>query len=350
MTLVTLFLGVALGFGVHPAFANSCSGTQFCGALYYTQIGCCVDKAAFVYDTSTHTVTFTPTSLTSSLPGADGIIFDPVTHDLMIGVNCGGNQQITEVDPSSGAVTGTISTTGVSPSHLMADVAGNAWYSADGCGTFNQGAVAFGTSAGTTKTFTGDDTYVNTLIWNLNSPNENLAYYTSSGCCGGNGHFGTLDVATGTTTCVKSGGSCMVLAGAHGGFFDPYTGDVMIVGGGHITQIDPNTLAVVSDLFVPGVTFDQGSADGSGHLFVANNGGSIYFLDYSASGHVNSALNFADNIGGVGEADDVAPLVGQGSTTTGVPEFPVGQVLLVAIAIPMMLILRQRVAKLPVPA
>ena len=142
----------------------------------------------------------------------------------------------------------------------------------------------------------------------------------------------------------------MVLAGAHGGFFDPYTGDVMIVGGGHITQIDPNTLAVVSDLFVPGVTFDQGSADGSGHLFVANNGGSIYFLDYSASGHVNSALNFADNIGGVGEADDVAPLVGQGSTTTGVPEFPVGPVLLVAIAIPMMLILRQRVAKLPVPA
>jgi hypothetical protein len=224
-------------------------------------------------------VTFTPSSLTASLPGADGIIFDPVTHDLMVGVNCGGNQQITEVDPSSGAVTSYVSTTGVSPSHIMADVAGNAWYSADGCGSYNQGAVAFGSGAGTTKTITGDDTYVNTLIWNLNSPNENLAYYTSSNCCGGNGHFGTLNVATLTTTCVKSAGECVNFPGAHGGFFDPYTGDVIIVGGGHITQIDPGTMTVVSDLFVPGVTFDQGSADGNGHLFVANNGGSIYFLD-----------------------------------------------------------------------
>ncbi|MDA4123615.1 MAG: hypothetical protein OK456_10595, partial [Thaumarchaeota archaeon] len=275
-----------------------------------------------------------------------------MTHDLMVGVNCGGSQQITEVDPDSGAVTSSIPTTGVSPSHLMADVAGNAWYSADGCGTFNQGMVAFGSSSGTTKTFTGDDTYVNTLIWNLNSPNENLAYYTSSGCCGGNGHFGTLDVATGVTTCVKSSGTCVNFPGAHGGFFDPYTGDLIIVGGNHITQIDPNTLAVVSDLFVSGVTFDQGSADGNGHLFVANNGGSIYFLDYSASHLVGAASNFAYNIGGSGvsEADDVAPLVGQGSTSTGVPEFPLGPVLLVAIAIPVMLVLRQRVAKLPVSA
>ena len=254
------------------------------------------------------------------------------------------------MDPTSGAVTSTISTTGVSPSHLMADVAGNAWYSADGCGTFNQGDVAFGSSSGTTKTLTGDDTFVNTLIWNLNTPNENLAYYTSSGCCGGNGHFGTLDVATGVTTCVKSSGTCVNFPGAHGGFFDPYTGDVIIVGGTHITQIDPTTLAVVSDLSVPGMTFDQGSADGLGHLFVANNGGSIYFLDFSGSKLVGSALNFAYNIGGVSEADDVAPLVGQGSTSNGVPEFPIGPVLVVAIAVPMMLLLRQRVAKLPAAA
>jgi hypothetical protein len=93
------------------------------------------------------------------------------------------------------------------------------------------------------------------------------------------------------------------------------------------------------------VTFDQGSADGKRPPVRRQQRGSIYFLDYSASKLVNSALNFADSIGGVGEADGVAPLVGAGSTSTGVPEFPMGALVLVRIAIPMMLVLRQRAIK-----
>ena len=272
---------------------------------------------------------FTPSVLASGLSGgADGLIRDPVTQNLMVGVNCGGGAQINEISATSGALVSTISTPGVDPSHLMADVAGNAWYSADGCGSVNQGKVAFGSSTGAAVTLTGDDVFVNTIVWNTITNNENLAYYTSGGCCGGNGHFGTLNVATLTTTCAKDiTGACEVFPGAQGAIFDPFTADVIIVGDSHITQIDPSTLTVVSDLVVPGATFDQGAVDGQGHLFVANNGGSIYFLDYSASKQVNNVGNFADNIGCCfnGNPDDVAPLVGPGSTTTtGVPQFGAG--------------------------
>ncbi len=343
--------GLALGLGVPAAYATSCGPGQFCGNVYYTGIGCCVYKASFLYDSTAHSLTFTPSLLTGSMPfGSDGIIFDQSTHNLMVGVNCGGAPFITEVDPSTGAVTGTISTPGVSPSHLMADVAGNAWYSADGCGSANQGKVAFGSPTGTAVSMTGDDTFVNTLAWNSITSNENLAYYTSGGCCGGFGHFGTINLATSppTTTCVKSGGVCEVFPGAHGEFFDSFTGDVIIVGADHITQVDPTTLAVVSDLTVPGTVFDQGSADGSGHLFVANNGGSIYFLDYSTSHLVNSPLNFADNIGGVGAADDVAPLIGPGSSVTGVPQFPLGILGVLVLALPLMAAVKMRASrKLP---
>jgi len=61
-------------------------------------------------------------------------------------------------------------------------------------------------------------------------------------------------------------------------------------------------------------------------------------------------LNFADNIRGAGEVDDVAPLVGAGSTSTGMSELPMGALVLVGIAIPLMLVLRQRANRLSIPA
>ena len=346
LLIVGLFL-LSAPLMLTASYATTCGSGQTCGTLYFTIIGGSVDTTAFTYDSVAHTVSFAPSLLASGLSGgADGIIRDSVTHNLMVGVNCGGGTSINEISPTTGYLVSTISTPGVDPSHIMADVAGNAWYSADGCGSSNQGKVAFGSSTGSAVTLTGDDSFVNTIVWNSLTNNENLAYYTSGACCAGGGHFGTLDTTTMTTTCVKVSGECESFPGAHGEIFDPYTGDIIIVGGNHITQIDPTSLSVVSDLIVPGFNaLDQGAVDGQGHLFVANNGGSIFFLDYSTTKQVNNVANFAKNIGCCfnGNPDDVAPLVGPGSTTQ-VPQFPLGILTLFALAIPGLIFIRARIS------
>ena len=95
--------------------------------------------------------------------------------------------------------------------------------------------------------------------------------------------------------------------------FDSFTGHLMLFGDGHITQIDPaNPTVFVSDRAVGGVQFDQGTVDGNGHMFVADNNGNLFFMDYSASGLVANAgnfvaLQFLDTC-----LDDVAPLSGLG--------------------------------------
>src|SRR5207245_11759338 len=42
-------------------------------------------------------------------------------------------------------------------------------------------------------------------------------------------------------------------------------------------------------------TFDQGAADGKGHLFVASNSGNLLFIDYDATGLIGAASNFTSN-------------------------------------------------------
>ena len=70
-------------------------------------------------------------------------------------------------------------------------------------------------------------------------------------------------------------------------------------------------------------TFDQGTVDGEGHLFAASNTGHLLFVDYSDSVLVGDSENFATIPFLHVALDDVAPLVGPGTT---IPE-PSGIVL-----------------------
>jgi hypothetical protein len=104
---------------------------------------------------------------------------------------------------------------------------------------------------------------------------------------------------------------------AHGGTYDPFTNTIILFGDSHITQFNPTTLGVVSDLTIAGETFDQGTVDGKGHVFVCSNSGDFTFLDISGSGLVGSP-NFQSTQFLAGALDDVAPLSGR--NTTAAPE------------------------------
>jgi len=89
-----------------------------------------------------------------------------------------------------------------------------------------------------------------------------------------------------------------------------------------VTQLSAAGVLIGSQCF-PGGGFDQGTVDGQGHAFIAQNP-NIFFLDYSATGLVATA-SFSASTSVRSSLDDVAPLVGEGTTdpcppgTTGTP-------------------------------
>jgi hypothetical protein len=70
---------------------------------------------------------------------------------------------------------------------------------------------------------------------------------------------------------------------------------------------------LVSDLAVNVGQFDQGTVDGNGHLYVANNfTGDVFFMDYSISGLVGDGTNFISSQFLAFNLDDIGPLIGEG--------------------------------------
>jgi hypothetical protein len=157
---------------------------------------------------------------------------------------------------------------------------------------------------GTPHLLIGTDRSITTIAWS----DAQHAFYTSSDA-GGFGSFGVLNLSTFRTTRIYSN-----LPAAHGMTFDPYTGDLILFGDSHITQIDPNSLAIVSDLNTgaSGFEFDQGTVDGQGHIFAASNTGRLVFLDVTNSRQVGSP-DFMTSVFLAPQLDDVAPLIGPGS-------------------------------------
>ena len=152
------------------------------------------------------------------------------------------------------------------------------------------------------------------------------SFYTVSGAFGF-GNFGTLAFTSATTATTSRlhgvGGSVggATLAAAHGGVYDPYTNTIIIMGDNHITQLDllGNIISDRDFLGLDGISdadlnFDQGTVDGAGHLLVASNFGHVLFVDYATTGLVGSLSNFATIPFLETNLDDIAPLVGAGST------------------------------------
>lgn len=350
----TMFLGLA----VRPAAAVTCSGPSYCGTVYVSTEGSGINYASFYYDPTSRTLTWDGlassggTILDSGLQGgqSDGLTFDSVTGNLIVGVNCNGPDSVVEVSPTTGSVLATIATGGVQPSHLMADKQGNVWSSSDGCPTETpaiqiQLSSTPSTDTVTTHTISGSTDYVNSLIF---TGSTTMAFYTSSACCGGFGQFGTIDLSTFVTTCVQVSGVCSDFTAAHGGTYDPYSNAIIIFGDNSMTQFTNANLPVkISSLSYSGAgILDQGTVDGQGHLFVSGGGG-VLFLDYRTSGLVGTEGNFIATTlcnsvcTGGHYADDVAPLVGPGSPI-GVPEFPSGFFVAIAVAIPLLIVVKTR--------
>jgi hypothetical protein len=247
--------------------------------------------------------------------GADGIVFLPNGNLAVAGQSFGTVHEVT----TAGAILGSAAANagGGGAFHLAVDPSGGTLYATGIPG--DAGALAIGagnpslTTPGVFHNVVGSVQSLTSLAF---VPGFGW-YYTSSGP-GGNGSFGTVTGVGGAgnyTTTQLFGG---VLA-AHGMVYDPFTGDLILMGDGQIAQFDPVTGSFLSFRNMAGGTFDQGTVDGQGHLYAARNDGNLVFLDYSTTGFVGHANNFVSQQFLNAFLDDVAPLVGPGSNPTPEP-------------------------------
>jgi hypothetical protein len=297
--------------------------------VFYTQYTGTVNYFDFVYNPATPSLTIPNiVSINNNLPhGADGVVFNPQDHYLLVGAN-DGTSNFNEVNPNTGAVV-TYSST-MSSLNVMVDASGTRVYMdpdpGPGMGNLAWAPLGPPIGAATTVTLTGDDTRLNSVIF----VDATHAYYAAElgpRYQGQTGHVGIIDLTPGsptfgTTTCFKTAGVCTVFNGVHGGVYDPFTSDLFIFGWNVINQINPVTGTLVASETVAalppssGNTFDQGAVDGFGHIFIswASNNGKVFFEDYS-SGTLNPANFHSIQTGGGAFAniDDMAPIVGPGS-------------------------------------
>jgi hypothetical protein len=282
-----------------PARAGPINGT-----LFFTTFsgGNNVHKATFSYNAGTSSFALGSVVDIAATPGADGITFTS-DHQLAVG---GQGNAVYKVNPITGTFS-TVTAGGTAAFHMMVAPDGTI-YSSGIPGTPASYPGNLGAN-GVAHPLSGADRAIDTIIWATSDPKH--AVYTASGP-GGFGNIGFLDLNTFTTTQVATG-----VPAAHGGTYDPFTNTIILFGDSHITQFDPTTLAVISNLTIPGETFDQGTVDGKGHVFVCSNNGDFTFLDISGSGLVGSP-NFQHTQFLAGSLDDVAPLSGR--NTTAAPE------------------------------
>jgi hypothetical protein len=299
-----------IGVALIQLFTLRLSATPVSGSLFYTRFSGApnVKEVAFTYDGASTFTLATPTVI-GTTPGADGITGNPQNSNLLI-VGGQGNH-INTINRLNGAVTTVASPVSVfhvavpdSTTALGSGIPGGlARFEINPGGTLSPG-VSIGLS--------GNDTVLTTII-----PTPTGYYYTSSGS-GGFGSFGTItfnNADVGLATSATTTRLLSNVASAHGGAYDPYTGDIMLFGDGNIGQYDIGTASLVQRAFA-GLSFDQGAVDGQGHMFVASNTGHLLFMDYASSSSILSgggnfaAAPFLDS-----NLDDVAPLIGAGGTS-----------------------------------
>lgn len=313
--LFTLALVSISGVPFQSAYADAIVSQT----LFYTTFGGGpnIHTVNVSYD-GANTFTIGASNVISTTPGGDGLAGNPQdSNSLLIG---GQGPNIHNVDISLGTFVTTPTINGGIVFHLeipdantvygtgipFAGIASHPIDAAGNLGVGTQILPAVGSSSVTQI---------------ISTPNPNPTYYTNSGS-GGNGDFGTITIgATYTTTLISAN-----VPAAHGGTYDPFSNTVILFGAGHITQFNVATGAQVSDLTIPNVQFDQGTVDGMGHLYVADNtGGNLFFLDYSTSvlKEVGDVTNFQSLQFLANQLDDIGPLVGMGTT-----EEPIGGTIL----------------------
>ena len=129
------------------------------------------------------------------------------------------------------------------------------------------------------------------------------------------------------------------LRGAHGITFDEYAASLFLFGSFSILQIDSGTPDVISSQRnILGLRFDQGTVDGRGHLFAADNGGKLVFIDYSATRKVGDRPNRVETRFLDPGLDDLAPLTGPGARPAAKGKSRTPLFLLVGVALVVVLV------------
>jgi hypothetical protein len=235
-----------------------------------------VNRVRITYDDVLHSLTLGPVSNIASTPGADGIVSLP---DRTLGV--GGQSRNAYKVALDGTFTSQPSPTDSFDLMMAPD---GTLYTTGGPGDPSSFDPLL-TTPGTAHTIVGSEAGVGitSMAWTGSDPLH--AFYTSSDATGF-GNFGQIDLtdpspSTFVTTRLITG-----LPAAHDITFDTYTGDLLLAGDGHVTQIDPtNPSVTVSDLDLSGrgFVFDHVIDDGQGHVFAASNDGRLLFVDIRQS-------------------------------------------------------------------
>lgn len=319
--------GMGAIFGFLPG--QAAAGTPTAGDLYFDNFrianplfgtvyaDAAVQKVHFSFDGAASFTLASPTLVKDlgASGNADGLIFGPNGNLLVGGSTTGLIYQIT----TSGTTVGTVTVGGTNPYHLTLSPNGQTIYSGGSTSLFQGGdtpgplGVTPFFSNGTAHAPTGSASGLTQIAFDRSG----AAYYTSSPDTG-NGSLGTINLSTYVTT-----NHITNLPAAHGITFDPFTGDLIVSGNSHITQIDPANFSVVSDLNLSSMginMLDQVYVDGRGHLFAGDNGnvnlfsgtgtqGKLVFIDYSGGSHqVGAASNFVSAQNLVLGLDDIAPV------------------------------------------
>jgi hypothetical protein len=316
--LIPVIVSSCVLWSDHPARAELITGnlyyTTFYGSNGYGPSKDRLHSSTFNYETTNHSLSISiPTNITTNQAiGADGIIFAPDGKTLLVG---GQSQFIYHVDPSTGNVLNSLYTGGVAVYHLALSPNGHTIYGG-GSEAGSAGVAVVPTNPygnGATESIRGSNSVITGIAFDANGS----AYYTSSGL-GGYGNFGTI---TGLGSSPVTQALLTNLPAAHGIVYDPFAGDFILVGSNEIAQVSTSGQIIssrtFSNLFA---SFDQVSVDGQGQLFVADNDGTLLFVDYSQTGKVGDASNYTSTKFLISNLDDIAPLVGPGGGGLATPE------------------------------
>jgi len=234
----------------------------------------------------------------ATLSGVDGVAWAP-DGDLLVGSQ---GQNVHKVKVSNGKSTDANSG-GAAAYHVVMDPGGKKLYVTGIPGEVGELQLR-PWGKGVTHAVKGDDSSVTTIAFD----GSGSAFYTSSDA-GGVGTFGQINLGTFTTK-----RSLESQPGMHGMVFDSYTGNLLTFGTNRILQIDPKTRKIVSQLQVQGASrLDQGTVNGRGYIYVADNDGQLVFVDYSKSRRVGDSKNAVITAPLDSGLDDVAPVSGPGS-------------------------------------
>lgn len=284
------------------------------GTLFYTTFSGGQNIHKVDYSWSGGTLNFTNNLAIGSVAGADGLLFLP-NGNLAVG---GQGPVVHEVNLSGGLVTSLAVPTDAF--HLSLSPGGKVLYSSSIPGqptaiTLNASGGLVGATPFALPT-SGATSVVDTIAWASGGPNQGTALFTSSSASG-NGTVGKITLNGGPeapTSAVTS--SPQQLAASHGLVYDPFSDSFITMGANAIARFS-SAGVFLEQRFFNGPTFDQGTVDGLGHIFGADNGGTLYLIDYTGgtlAGATVGSKFLASSL------DDIAPKVGSGSNNNRAPD------------------------------